>query len=54
MSRAGIAVRLRSYGFEVMESEILTPLVPAVAMLKEADPDHDPVGTGGALADLRI
>lgn len=36
LSRAGIAARLRGHGFEVAESEIVTPLVPAVAILKEA------------------
>jgi HAD superfamily hydrolase (TIGR01458 family) len=54
MSRAGIAARLRGYGFEVMESEIVTPLVPAVAMLKEAGVRTViPLVPEGALEDLR-
>lgn len=54
LSRAGIAACLRGYGFEVMESEIVTPLVPAVAMLKEAGVRTViPLVPEGVLEDLR-
>jgi HAD superfamily hydrolase (TIGR01458 family) len=54
VSRTGIAARLRGYGFEVAESEIVTPLMPAVAILKEAGiRTVIPFVPEGALEDLR-
>ncbi|MEO8029694.1 MAG: HAD-IIA family hydrolase [Gemmatimonadota bacterium] len=52
-SRAGLVERLRSFGFEVSASEIVTPLVSATALLKaEGIRRVMPFVPGAALADL--